>query len=307
MKICFMFSGQGSQYNNMGKELYDNFEVCREVFDTANNTLDFNITDICFNDDARLNETEYTQPAILTMSYAVFKLMEQKGVKPDYLAGLSLGEYSALCASDALSFSETVSLVRKRGKFMTEAVPSGVGAMTAVLNTEEEVILEILKRASTEDEIVTIANYNTIGQIVVAGHTRAIERAEAIFKEEGIKKFIRLKVSGPFHTKLLQPASKKLGEELDKVTINTPKIPVYTNLTGEEIMDIKNTLVKQVMSSVKWEQTIKNLLELGVDTFIELGCGKTLTTFVKKINKDVNVYNVENIESLEKTLKGLEI
>lgn len=307
MKICFMFSGQGSQYNNMGKELYDNFEVCREVFDTANNTLDFNITDICFNDDARLNETEYTQPAILTMSYAVFKLMEQKGVKPDYLAGLSLGEYSALCASSALDFSETVSLVRKRGKFMTEAVPSGVGAMTAVLNTEEELILEILKRASTEDEIVTIANYNTIGQIVIAGHTKAIERAEAIFKEEGVKKFIRLKVSGPFHTRLLQPASEKLGEELDKVTINPPKIPVYTNLTGEEITDIKDTLIKQVMNSVKWEQTIKNLLELGVDTFIELGCGKTLTAFVKKINKDVNVYNVENIESLEKTLKGLEI
>lgn len=307
MKICFMFSGQGSQYNNMGKELYENFEVCKEVFDIANDSLDFDITDICFNDDKRLNETEYTQPAILTMSYAVFKLMQQKGIKPDYLAGLSLGEYSALCVSDALDFSDTVKLVRQRGKFMTEAVPSGVGAMTAVINSSEEVIKPLLEKASTDTEIVTIANYNTTGQIVIAGHTQAVERAESLLKEEGIKKFIRLKVSGPFHTELLSPASEKLAVELDKITINSPSIPVYTNLTGDEIGDIKDTLIKQVMSPVKWEQTIKNLLDLGVDTFIELGCGKVLSGFVKKISKDVDVYNVEDIDSLEKTLEGLGI
>lgn len=307
MKICFMFSGQGAQYSGMGKELYDNFDICKQVFEEANDILGFNITDICFNKDSRLNETEYTQPSILTTSYAIFKLLDKKGIKADYMAGLSLGEYSALCASSAIDFKECVCLVRKRGKYMTEAVSSGVGAMSAVMNTDEDVINECLKEASTDTELAMIANYNTTGQIVIAGHTKAIERAENLLKEKGVKKVIRLNVSGPFHTSLLKPASDKLAKELENITINTPKVDVFTNLTGEKIEDIKDTLIKQVMSPVKWEQTIRNFISLGVDTFIEIGPSKTLSSFVKKVDKTVNVYNVEDLASLEKTCKGIGI
>lgn len=307
MKICFIFSGQGAQYSGMGKELYENFDVCKKVFDDANDALGFSLTDICFNENSKINETEYTQPAILTTSYAIFKLMEQKGVKADFMAGLSLGEYSALCASDAIDFKEGVALVRKRGKFMTEAVPTGVGAMSAVMNTDEDVIKEVLKEASNDTEVAMIANYNAPGQIVIAGHTPAIERAEVIFKEKGIKKVIRLNVSGPFHTSLLKPASDKLALELENITINTPKVDIFTNLTGQKVENIKDTLIKQVMSPVKWQQTIQNLIDLGVDTFIELGPGKTLCSFVKKVSKDVNVFNVEDLASLEKTCKGIGI
>ena len=190
---------------------------------------------------------------------------------------------------------------------MTEAVPTGVGAMSAVMNTDEDVIKEVLKEASNDTEVAMIANYNAPGQIVIAGHTQAIERAEAIFKEKGIKKVIRLNVSGPFHTSLLKPASDKLATELKNVTINTPKVDVFTNLTGDKVENIKDTLIKQVMSPVKWQQTIENLINLGVDTFIELGPGKTLCSFVKKVSKDVNVFNVEDLASLEKTCKGIGI
>lgn len=305
MKVCFIFSGQGAQYNGMGKELYDNFSICKQVFEDANNALGFNITDICFNEDERLNQTEYTQPSILTTSYAIYKLMEEKGIKADYMAGLSLGEYSALCASGSINFKECVTLVKKRGKYMTEAVPIGVGAMSAVMNADADIINEALKEASTDTELAMIANYNAPGQIVIAGHTPAIERAEIILKEKGIKKVIRLNVSGPFHTSLLKPASDKLAMELENITINTPNVDVFTNLTGEKVENIKDTLIKQVMSPVKWEQTIRNLINLGVDTFIELGPGKTLSSFVKKVSKEVNVYNVEDLSSLEKTCKGI--
>ena len=307
MKICFIFSGQGSQYDKMGKELYENFEICKNVFETANKVLDFNITDICFNSDERLNETEYTQPAILTTSYAIFKLVEEKGLKADYMAGLSLGEYSALCASGAISFEDAVCLVRKRGKAMTEALPSGVGAMSAVMNMDEQIINECLKEVSTDTEVAMIANYNAPGQIVIAGHLKAIERAEKLLAEKGAKRVIRLNVSGAFHTPLLKSASEKLEQYLENISINEPKVPVITNLTGEVVTNIKDTLVKQVMSPVKWEQSIKYLIEQGVDTFIELGCGKTLSSFVKKIDRSVNVYNIEDLASLEKTFKGMDV
>ncbi len=306
MKIAFLFGGQGAQYSGMGKELYDNFEVCKDVFDRADNALGFKISELCFGENEDLNKTEFTQPAILTMSMAVFELMKQKGLKPDYAAGLSLGEYSALVASGAFDFEEAVCLVRKRGRFMTEAVPAGVGAMSAVLNLDAEKILEACNEASSVGKVM-IANYNAPGQIVIAGETAAVAKAEELVLEKGAKRAVRLNVSGPFHTSLLKPASDRLNVELQNITVNKMEFPVVTNLTGDVVLEenVVDTLTKQVMNPVKWEQTVRKFIELGVDTFVELGPGKTLSSFVKKVSKEVSIYNVEDIKSLEKTCKGI--
>ena len=306
MKIAFMFGGQVAQYSGMGKELYDNFSVCRNVFDSADEVLDFKVTDLCFGDNDDLNKTEFTQPAILTLSAAVYELMREKGLKGDYAAGLSLGEYSALVASGALDFKEAVTLVRKRGKFMTEAVSPGVGAMSAVLNLSADEVEKACEDASDFGEVM-IANYNAPGQIVIAGEAKAVEKAERLVIERGAKRAVRLNVSGPFHTPLLKTASDKLSLELKNVKINDMKFPVITNLTGDIMLkeNIADTLTKQVMNPVKWEHTVRKFIELGADTFVELGPGKTLSSFVKKVSKEVAVYNVEDLKSLEKTCKGL--
>lgn len=309
MKIAFIFSGQGAQYCGMGKELAENFEVCKKVFDEADSALDFKISDICFTENENINKTEYTQPALLTTSVAIFKLMEEKGVKPDVVAGLSLGEYSALVASDALDFKEAVALVRKRGKYMTEAVPAGDGAMYAVMNLSAELIQEACDEVK-EIGRAMISNYNAPGQIVIAGDKEAVTKAAEKVLEKGARKVVQLNVSGPFHTSLLKPASDKLNEELKNVTIKDMKIPVITNLTAEVVSskdDICDILTKQVMNPVKWEQSVKKMIEMGVDTFIELGPGKTLSAFVKKVSKEVAIYNVEDLKTLEKTCEGLGI
>ena len=286
MKTAFIFSGQGAQKAGMGKELYDNFECVKKVFDEADEALGLKISDICFNEDERLNETEYTQPAILTMSVAVLKLMEEKGLKADYVAGLSLGEYSAHVASGTFDFADAVQLVRKRGRFMTEEACDEVKSIGRCM----------------------IANYNCPGQIAIAGDKAAVEKASEIVMEKGARKAVMLNVSGPFHTSLLAPASEKLNAELQHMTIKDMNIPVITNLTADvvpskdEVIDI---LTKQVMNPVKWEQSVRKMIELGVDTFVEMGPGKTLSSFVKKISKDVAVYNVEDLKSLEKTCGGL--
>lgn len=306
MKIALIFGGQGAQYAGMGKELYDNFEICRNIFDRADKELDFKVTELCFNENDDLNKTEFTQPCILTMSTAIYELMKEKGLKGDYAAGLSLGEYSALVASGAFDFDQAVRLVRKRGKFMTEAVPAGVGAMSAVLNLDAGKIQEACDEASSVGKVM-IANFNAPGQIVIAGEAEAVKKAEELVIEKGAKRTVRLNVSGPFHTSLLKPASEKLNAELNNININDMNFPVVTNLTGDIVSkeNIVDTLTKQVMSPVRWEQTVRKFIELGVDTFVELGPGKTLSSFVKKVSRDVSVYNVEDLKSLEKTCKGI--
>lgn len=308
MKIAFIYSGQGSQYAGMGRELYDNFKCVKDTFDKADEVLDFKLTDMCFGEDERLNETEYTQPALLTMSVALTRLMAEKGIKPDYVAGLSLGEYSAHVASGTFDFEEAVKLVRKRGKFMTEAVPKGVGAMCAVLNLDADKIQEACDEVSSIGRCM-IANYNCPGQIVIAGDKAAVEKASEIVVEKGAKRAVMLNVSGPFHTSLLKPAAEKLNTELNTMDIKDMNIPVITNLTAQVVEDksqVIDILTKQVMSPVKWEQSVRKMIELGVDTFVELGPGRTLSSFVKKVTRDVAVYNVEDLKTLDKLLGGLE-
>lgn len=307
-KIAFLFPGQGAQYVGMGKEIYENSNIAMEIFDKADEELGFPISKLCFEGSKEeLDKTENTQPAILAMSIAVLKVLEEKGIKADAAAGLSLGEYSALVYSEVLSFEDAVKLVKKRGKYMQEAVPQGIGTMAAVLGLDSEKVKEACTAASSKG-IVEVANYNCPGQIVIAGEVAAVEYACEKVKELGAKRAIMLPVSGPFHTSMLKPAADKLFDELKKVEINENKIPVITNVTGnyiEDISEIKDLLRKQVMSSVMWEDTIRRMLEDGIDTFIEIGPGRTLSNFVKKINRKVVVLNVEDLKSLEKTVNTL--
>lgn len=313
MKVAFIFSGQGSQYIGMGKELYDNIPECKKIYDKANEVLGFDLKGLIFNGDKEeLNITENTQPAILTTSIAILQAIKSKGITPEIVAGLSLGEYSALVASEALEFETAVSLVKKRGRFMQEAVPQGVGSMAAVIGLDEAKIENVLKVAR-EKGTVEIANYNTNNQIVIGGEKAAVDFAAELLKESGARRVLPLNVSGPFHTSLLNEASIKLEKELNNVQFKEPNIKVITNVTADYISnkhDIKGLLEKQVKSSVKWSKTIEKMIDEGIDTFIEIGPLKTLSSFVREISKDkktkVNIFNVEDIKSLNKTLEGME-
>lgn len=309
MKTVFMFSGQGAQYAGMGKDLYDNYAVAKEVFDRADEVLGYSIKDICFSDEEKLGLTEFTQPAILTMSIAAMKVMQENGINADMTAGLSLGEYSALVASGAMKFEEAVALVQKRGKFMAEAVPNGKGGMFAIIGLDTELVEKSCEEAVQQIGGVAVpANYNAPGQIVIGGDAVTVEKAAEIAKEKGAKMAVKLKVSGPFHTSLLQPAADKLLPELEKMNIGKMEIPVYTNVTAEILeneSEIVSTLAKQVVSPVRWEHIIKNMYDAGADTFIELGPGKTLCGFVKRTVKGVVNVNVEDTASLEKALKKI--
>lgn len=307
-KTAFLFAGQGAQAPGMGKELADNFECANAVFDEASEALGFDIKDMIFNGDQEtLMITENTQPTIVTMSIAALRVLEEKGVKPDVVAGLSLGEYSAHVAAGSLKFSDAVKLVRKRGKFMQEEVPVGKGAMAAILALTADQVREACKQAS-EVGICTGANFNCPGQIVVSGEVAAVERCCEIAKEMGAKRAMRLPVSAPFHCAMLIGAGEKLAKEMENVEVYDMQVPVITNVTADYVAskdDIKGLLKEQVSNSVLWEDSIRRMIADGVDTFIEVGPGKALSGFMKKIDKTVNIYNVEDIASLEKTLAGL--
>ena len=300
MKTAFLFSGQGAQKLGMAKDLYDEFDIVRETFDQASQVLGYDLRGLIDNDEAKLNETQYTQPAILTTSVAILRLLSEQGIKPDLVAGLSLGEYSALVASGALDFAEAVALVAKRGQYMTEAAPTGSGKMVAVMNTEAALIEEICEQAA-ERGIVSPANYNTPAQIVIGGQAEAVDYAVELLKEAGVKRLIELKVSGPFHTAILKPASEKLAKELEQVNFNSFKLELISNTTAKVMKDseVKELLTRQVIEPVRFYESIETMKALGVQRFIEVGPGKVLSGFIKKIDKEASFTNVEDLTSFK--------
>ncbi len=307
-KLAFIFPGQGAQYVGMGKDIAAEYKSADAIYEEASEALGFDIKEMIFNgNDEALKITENTQPTIVTTSVACMQPLLEKGIKPDFVAGLSLGEYAAHVAAGTFDFKDAVALVRKRGKFMQEAVPVGVGAMSAIIGLDNEAVIESCKEASSLG-VCEPANFNCPGQLAIAGDVAAVEKANEICKAKGAKRAMMLAVSAPFHCSLLKPAGEKLAAELDKVTVNDIKIPVVVNVTAKSITnkdEVKSTLVDQVSNSVLWENCVKTMLEQGVDTFVEIGPGKVLSGFIKKINKDVKVLNVENLDSLNATLEEL--
>ena len=300
---AFIFPGQGSQYVGMGKELFENFSVAKRVFQEADDTLHFSVSALCFSGpEDVLKLTENTQPAILTTSVGALRVLEaEKGMIPQFTAGHSLGEYSALVASGALSFPEAVKTVRLRGKFMQEAVPVGEGAMAAVLGMEREQIEELCEACSS-GEVLAPANFNCPGQIVIAGHSKAVERAIERIKQEG-KKAVLLPVSAPFHSPLMKPAGDRLGKALEEISVRDLKIPVVTNVEAEVNQSkdrVKGLLVAQVSSPVRWEESMRKMIEKGVEQVLEVGPGKVLSGLMKRIDNRIETKNLEDLQTLKK-------
>ena len=303
-KRAFLFAGQGAQYLGMGRELYDQYELVRSTFNDASQVLGYDVRALIDQNEEKLNQTRYTQPAILTTSVAIYRLLADKGIEPDMVAGLSLGEYSALVAAGALDFKTAVALVAKRGSFMEEAAPAGSGKMVAVLNAEVSLIEAVCQEASAIG-VVSPANYNTPSQIVIGGEVAAVDKAVELLKDAGVKRLIPLNVSGPFHTALLKPASERLAEVIETVEFSdfVRLLVGNTEATVMEKERVRELLTRQVMEPVRFYDSISKMQEAGVTEFIEIGPGKVLSGFIKKIDKSADVRQVEDVESLNALLE----
>ena len=303
-KIAFIFPGQGAQACGMGKDFYEQTETGKRIFDKATQLMGFSMPQLCFEENDRLDITEYTQAAMVTASIAMMRVLEENGIKPDVAAGLSLGEYCALAAAGVMSDEDAIRTVRQRGILMQEAVPVGEGAMAAILALDASAIEEVTGAM----EGVWIANYNCPGQIVISGEKAAVEEACEKLKAAGAKRAVMLNVSGPFHSGMLTAAGEKLGQVLSRVELHEPRIPYVANVTAQYVKsaaEVKELLTRQVSSSVRWQQSVEAMIGDGVDTFIEIGPGKTLAGFMRKISRDVKTLNVEKLEDIGKAAEAL--
>lgn len=302
-KTAFIFPGQGAQYVGMAKDFYDRMDECRRIIDEADGLMDFDLKKILFEENDLINKTEYTQAAMLAAEICVLKAVELKGIKADVTAGLSLGEYAALVECGSLSFGDAMKLVRKRGIYMENEVPAGQGKMAAVIGLDADAVEKVcLDIAAQTGKPVSAANYNCPGQIVISGAAEAVEAAVEPLKEAGAKLVSMLNVSGPFHSPMLKGAGDKLAKELENVVFDKPQIPYINNVAAETVTDsanIKDTLERQVYSPVRWQQTMEKMLADGVDTFYEIGPGKTLAGFMKRIDRSVKVITVNTVENWE--------
>ena len=309
-KIAFIYPGQGAQKAGMGADFYEKSETAKAIFDEAGRMLGLDMKALCFEENEKLDLTEYTQAALVTTCLAMTRVVKERGLRPDMTAGLSLGEYCAIAAAGGMDDMDAIRLVRKRGILMQNTVPAGEGGMCAVMGLDsvkiEETLAKMQEGRNPGD--VTIANYNCPGQIVITGKTAAVKDASVKLKEAGAKRVMMLNVSGPFHSPLLVPAGEELAAELEAVTLHPLQIPYVTNVTAEKVEDIAKTkglLKEQVSSSVRWMQSMEYMIWEGVDTFVEIGPGKTLAGFMKKIERDVKVYNIASWDDVEKTISGL--
>ena len=309
-KIAFIFPGQGAQKTGMGKDFYEQSQRAAEIYDAASKRLkeemEIDIRTLCFDENDKLDQTAYTQAALVTTCLAMARTLEEKGVRADVTAGLSLGEYCAIAVAGGMSDLDAVWAVRKRGVLMEEAVPTGVGAMAAVLGLSAEQI----EKVTEEIKGVTVANYNCPGQVVITGETDSVDAAKEKLLECGAKRVLPLNVSGPFHSPMLKEAGEKLSEVLDQIHFHELELPYVTNVTAEPMTDIcktKELLKEQVAASVRWQQSMERMIEDGVDTFIEIGPGKTLAGFLKKINRTVTVMNISCIEDVDKVASAVNL